>query len=795
MKIKRITLIALVVVFSLVFCTSFQAMSANTPPKAKEMPLASLIIGTYLIDFEALNEEIQGLAEATAESHSQSKIFYKSELNNGTWYDITNAEGVNDIVLVSSKIVAESVINALTIEFYAKADGTIIDYRNGGAVSTPQGVSSVANPSNMTELSTLLKEQEITKELLDVEKDEDKEELYKQQIAAFDEIFKAVSSNSIDDANKQMEAIDKAINEETDTLKIDELVTLKLGIKAARDKECYEAVNARLENEMANLTKKDSISHSDLVSKLGNAVTEIQAKILELVSQTAKDEASALGKKQNDLKKEVLAAVESGNSSSIDNSLDRLIAFNNIMNGKIDKSLSNTELEILDEMLEEGKSSITEEINSISNGTHPYYTETENGPSQADVTGNVKEIISDLNGFIENAFLRDNDLDKKTEKMNGLGNLLQSLSDSLSTADSLQKELKSLLSKASDSILEESKTLSAMNDTAADDDKNAISDVQKSIDDAYEQYLLALENGDSALSDYYDGLLDQLQQKLDLLQGEKASLIDGLYSEKASLEKEKLENKDVSDALRENAAQLALTTSMLDELSQNMLGMLNENMDAVSDAETGLDMAAAYSEFIDSIGNIGSDLISDETKSDLISMIAAKINDKLGNALSSGDMTSANMLEKLLGIAEQDIIDAKNGLINDNPSSNDGNIGDAPSISDALFENDFVIADYDIYLDNVVLELAETKYVPIREIAVRMGADVHYYVKKYIIKDECVLIEFDTETTTAYINDKMLALSSKPIIYGGILYAPIELLETGFGLTTTEENNTIFMQK
>lgn len=57
----------------------------------------TLIIGTHLIHIDGLTDELYEIAMESAGEYDQTKLYYKSELANGRWYEITNAVSIADI--------------------------------------------------------------------------------------------------------------------------------------------------------------------------------------------------------------------------------------------------------------------------------------------------------------------------------------------------------------------------------------------------------------------------------------------------------------------------------------------------------------------------------------------------------------------------------------------------------------------------------------------------------------------------------------------------------------------------
>ena len=114
---------------------------------------STIIIGTHLIYIGAMNDSLYEVAEKSAEQSSQYNQYYKSELANGVWYDITNASSLEDIT-TAGKPVEDSVIKGLNLTHHTKSDGITYDLLTGEPVS----VCNIISPydlENMEELSPL----------------------------------------------------------------------------------------------------------------------------------------------------------------------------------------------------------------------------------------------------------------------------------------------------------------------------------------------------------------------------------------------------------------------------------------------------------------------------------------------------------------------------------------------------------------------------------------------------------------------------------------------------------------
>ena len=112
--------------------------------------VSTLFIGTYLINIEALNDELYEKALNSASESDQMNMYYKSEVGEGLWYDVTEAESLKDI-MNSALSVPESELADLFVQYYVGADGIMIDVLDGREVNP----FDVPNPYDLSKLAEL----------------------------------------------------------------------------------------------------------------------------------------------------------------------------------------------------------------------------------------------------------------------------------------------------------------------------------------------------------------------------------------------------------------------------------------------------------------------------------------------------------------------------------------------------------------------------------------------------------------------------------------------------------------
>ncbi len=100
---------------------------------AKEIEDSTLIVGTHLIYLGSMNDQIYEIAMESASEADQHNRYYKSELADGTWYDVTDGGVLADIT-TAGRIVENREIEALFMTHHTKSDGITYDLRTGQPV-------------------------------------------------------------------------------------------------------------------------------------------------------------------------------------------------------------------------------------------------------------------------------------------------------------------------------------------------------------------------------------------------------------------------------------------------------------------------------------------------------------------------------------------------------------------------------------------------------------------------------------------------------------------------------------
>ena len=156
---------ALIAAFSLGYMLVGGAVwdeSAAVHIDPSEIPASTLVIGTHLIHLSALSDSLYEVAQKSAEESGQTSIYYKSELAEGAWFDITSATTLADITTEGTPV-SDDVIAALFFTHHTKDDGVTYDLRTGLAVDI-RDIYSPYDLESMEELYPLKTQYDMLRE-------------------------------------------------------------------------------------------------------------------------------------------------------------------------------------------------------------------------------------------------------------------------------------------------------------------------------------------------------------------------------------------------------------------------------------------------------------------------------------------------------------------------------------------------------------------------------------------------------------------------------------------------------
>ena len=750
---------------------------AATRPTADEINDSSIIIGTYLIDFEALNEENQALAEKNASDTNQHKIYYKSELNDGVWYDITTAENVGDISSSEDLAVSDSFIDSLELTLHFRADGSIVDLKTGEIVNM-QELSGSVDPSTWTQMSALVQQRDMTDKLLEEIDDDELQEVYKVEDSAIEAVLDYISDDATKELLNTLNSLDSVINASADAAEKDMVVSLKMKKKAQLDIVCYDIGCGRIDEQISVLTKHDRSAHAELIRILSDCQSALKEAATESASSAGASASDgptdSTERKQQELEEKIIAAAQSGDTAAALEAASGLAALEAMING----TSGDAELaaQLADDMLNDTMDSISEQVSDILNGS-------DGSGGLAGTAAALRSAIADAQSYAKDAaYYKTGSVISEeynallNDSLTELGELLEALS-----SDGLPDDILNVLTEGADDTLDKAAQAEALS-RAPSDAQKAIDKLNAQADDKYEQYLQALDKGDSELAEKLNAELDALLEQLERLRSSAAAELGTLYAQLAELKKQQLsdDSSQLKENIRDVESDISAQSEMMSDVDKALLEQLDASLDAISDAAkigSESQTETAYDDLKDALKNIPSDVLDGNIKADILGYIAALCAD------------NPALADDIIG----DISDAQNGKLEPDSGSGDSSF-DPDSIPDFTGEYKLVIPAYNIYSNTLSVQRGKTVYIDAEELAVEIGAQYITSGRVYVFKADGILIEFTPGDNRAYVKDKLFALAEVPYVSGGKLYVPCELIAAGLGMETFTEEDCVYLR-
>ena len=368
-------------------------------PDASAFPNRTIIIGTYAIVIDHMTNSILEKAENSAQMENQNHIYYKSDINAGTWYDITQSSDISEISKTVDNIVSYEQINSLNLTHYTNEKGQTVDLTTGQQTNTSE-IGDVAYPQNMPELKGIEEELQIQKAL--------KEQGNKQGTKCCDSIQR-VTQSLYEEKNpflQQLQYFDKQLQNMEDFIvalraegasleKINEAENQKTAVENQRKVLCYQKVLERLENEM---TKLDYNENAALIAKYSEYITNIQTTLPNLEQVQESETSSQLQKMLLEAEKSFQREAGEGIQKGADTGLEKILSIKAAMAGEQPNTEEQKKQQL--ETLKEAKQKAEQNIQELSkNGcqTEQYQKALQNGETESVLQQKQTEALLALN--------------------------------------------------------------------------------------------------------------------------------------------------------------------------------------------------------------------------------------------------------------------------------------------------------------------------------------------------------------------------------------------------------------
>ena len=125
---------------------------------------ATLLVGTHLIHISVINNQIYEVAEISQSDTGQTNLYYKSELGDGQWYEISNASALADISHTGTPV-SDSEILELGLTNETRSDAITYDLATGNPIC-PYNTTDPYDIADLTETMGLQKVREYDLEMI-----------------------------------------------------------------------------------------------------------------------------------------------------------------------------------------------------------------------------------------------------------------------------------------------------------------------------------------------------------------------------------------------------------------------------------------------------------------------------------------------------------------------------------------------------------------------------------------------------------------------------------------------------
>lgn len=275
---------------------------------------STLIIGTHLIHLSRLNDYIFSIASNSKESSGQYALYYKSELSEGRWFEITDALELSDIV-EEGKAVEDSVVEGLFIRYHTKSDGITYDLLTGEPVCIFD-IEDCYNLAEMSEMEGIINQYEQLKN----KKDKTKTDI--RNIGLIEEFLdrdlrEETGQQETDNALEGMQDYYESISPEGGDLPDTVLLVMK-ELDSGRRLAVHTLLNEVLLPELLEKLQKDDGTSEfyvdyNLVEGVGEALEASQLKQIECEASALDEGSTAIAEKKYKAVEEISKYARQGN--------------------------------------------------------------------------------------------------------------------------------------------------------------------------------------------------------------------------------------------------------------------------------------------------------------------------------------------------------------------------------------------------------------------------------------------------------------------------------------------------
>ena len=333
--------------------------------KPREIEDSTLAVGTHLIHLSALNDSLYEIAEKSAEESGQNQIFYKSELGEGAWFDISSAYSLNDITLGGSPVTDEE-MEALFFTHHTMSDGVTYDLRTGEAVN----IFDIRDPYDLESMEELSPLKLYYDQLLEIQGESDttrRIDTFWQTPVSGDEGPAAVRDNE-ERLYGLQDYLDTLNARGADSRETGKVTSVMEAVDAARRHAVFEVVEYELERYLNEelgqpppppVTEEEEGSEEDggsgeeeeedsggagidpekfdqdLLSAVSESLGNVKNSLIDCEGRMLSEGQTVMSRAEYQYSNDLISHAKAGSGDSCDQDVERLILLDNISNDVI----------------------------------------------------------------------------------------------------------------------------------------------------------------------------------------------------------------------------------------------------------------------------------------------------------------------------------------------------------------------------------------------------------------------------------------------------------------------------
>lgn len=320
---------------------------------------STLIVGTHLIHISAATNTLYELALDLAGESGQERVYYKSELAGGAWFDITTAATLEDIT-TGGVAVSDEEIGKLLLTHHTKSDGITYDLRTGAAVNIFD-IRSPYDLESMEELFPLKTQYDLTREM------QGDSDFGKRKIALISTFFQTnVKNAATEESDRALAALQRyyAVLSENDggAAEMDAVQSVMDAVDAARRAEVLQIVDGALQElaktlqtvadtagDKENEGSKGSGADPDLQTAVNDSISGVSDAQLLAAGKMLSEGVTVLSGARYDASRRLIDAANADNHADCDGAVADILALDQIQGGTV--SNQKREARLLEESL------------------------------------------------------------------------------------------------------------------------------------------------------------------------------------------------------------------------------------------------------------------------------------------------------------------------------------------------------------------------------------------------------------------------------------------------------------